>query len=157
MQRFMWVMAGLCTAALCAIMILVFAVVMSTKPTATVATATPVCTGYQPVTGDTLWDLAESRLGNPFRWTETWAQNPQIHQPGRRYVDSVGRTIVLVYPSDCLVGLGTNAVASPMPTPEPTSDLPRGLGLLALGFLMGVLAFRLLQARMNRINGADVI
>ncbi len=78
------------------------------------ATPSATCTGYHPVAGDTLWDLAESRLGNPFRWTEIWANNSQIHQPGRRYVDGIGRTIVLVYPTDCLVGIGTNQpVASP--------------------------------------------
>src|SRR3989344_4060496 len=133
----------------------VFAVASYIQPvrSATPAIAAPVCTGYQPVAGDTLWDLAESRLGNPFRWTEIWAQNPQIHQPGRKYVDGVGRTIVLVYPSDCLAGLDTHVAAvpaNPLPTPEPTSDFLKGLVLLGLGFLMGLLVFRLHVARVNR-------
>lgn len=137
-----------------------FGVVFGVAPSAIrPAIAAPVCTGYQPVAGDTLWDLAETHLGNPFRWTEIWAQNPQIHQPGRQYIDSVGRTIVLVYPSDCLVGLDTHVAAvaaNPMPTSEPTSNLPRDLGLLGLGFLMGLLVFRLYVAQVNRKDSSMV-
>ncbi|MDP2594220.1 MAG: PEP-CTERM sorting domain-containing protein, partial [bacterium] len=95
----------------------------------------------------------------PFRWQEIWAQNPQIHQHGRKYVDSVGRTIVLVYSTDCLAGLDTHVAAvavNPMPIPEPTSNLPRDLGLLGLGFLMGLVVFRLYVARVNRQNSATV-
>ncbi|MDO8407795.1 MAG: hypothetical protein Q7S95_00975 [bacterium] len=112
--------------------------------TATPAIAAPVCTGYQPVAGDTLWDLAASRLDNPFRWTEVWAQNPQIHQPGRRYVDGIGRTIVLVYPSDCLAGIGTTDAGN-VPAPDFYDGLqmaltsPAGLIVMFLLILFAVL------------------
>ena len=112
-----------------------FGVVFGVAPSAIrPAIAAPVCTGYQPVAGDTLWDLAESRLGNPFRWTEIWAQNPQIHQPGRQYIDSVGRTIVLVYPSDCLAGVDTNVPSTTSP-----AGVLNGLFAFAAGGTLGII------------------
>jgi hypothetical protein len=52
--------------------------------------------------GDTLWDLAFRFLGDPFKWSQIWHQNPYITNPN------------LIYPDKTLVigGSGQAAVSS---------------------------------------------
>lgn len=40
---------------------------------------------YTIVKGDTLWDISEARLGNPFLWPALWKENPGIADPNRIY------------------------------------------------------------------------
>ena len=59
--------------------------------------------------GDTLWDIAAEKMGNPFRWPELWKANPYIVNPD------------LIYPGNPLLlrGLPMEPVqAGPGPTPE---------------------------------------
>ena len=44
--------------------------------------------GYRVRAGDTLWDLADDHLGDPFRWPEIYAASLTVEQPdGRRLHD----------------------------------------------------------------------
>lgn len=42
--------------------------------------------------GETLWDISNQHLGNPFQWPKIWKENPDIKNPDRIYP---GQTIVL--------------------------------------------------------------
>lgn len=45
---------------------------------------------YKVVRGDTLWDISDRFLKEPWRWTEIWGYNPQVYNPH------------LIYPGDIL-------------------------------------------------------
>jgi nucleoid-associated protein YgaU len=36
---------------------------------------------YVVQAGDTLWDIAERKFGDPFHWVTIWRLNPQIEDP----------------------------------------------------------------------------
>jgi hypothetical protein len=54
-----------------------------------------IVSSYIVKKGDTLWDLSESFLEDPFRWPEIWENNPHIENPH------------LIYPGDSLNVDGT--------------------------------------------------
>lgn len=54
-------------------------------------------TPYSVKKGDTLWDISEHFLNNPFEWKEIWKKNPQIKNPDLIYPDDL---IVLRYDSN---------------------------------------------------------
>ena len=63
---------------------------------------------YTIVEGDTLWDISEARLGNPFLWPALWKENPRIADPNRIYP---GQTIKI--PSAAGPGEEDGAAAAP--------------------------------------------
>jgi hypothetical protein len=65
--------------------------------------------------GDTLWDIAEARLGDPFRWPEIRDLNPVLLAEPNLICSGWELTL----PRDA-----TSASAIPAPTPQPTASLP---------------------------------
>ncbi len=59
--------------------------------------------------GDTLWDLAQQYLGNPYLWPQIWERNPYI------------RDSHWIYPGDpIVVDIAVTKAPAPQPTPAPT-------------------------------------
>lgn len=48
---------------------------------ATVGEFAPAGEAHRVVRGDTLWDLSERYLGNPWHWPRVWSYNPEIENP----------------------------------------------------------------------------
>ncbi|MFN0100132.1 MAG: LysM peptidoglycan-binding domain-containing protein [Gemmatimonadaceae bacterium] len=75
--------------------------------------------------GDTLWDIAQTYLGDPFRWPEIYRRNTEtVKDPNLIYPDQV-----LIISGDVAASPGTPAdapapTAEPTPTPMPTPDAP---------------------------------
>ena len=92
---------------------------VSMAPSAALAEAPPPI--YQVQRRDTLWDIAERHLGDPFRWVEIYEMSKDLPQPD-------GRTLTdpdLIY-AGWLVRLPADAVGlaqqpAPVPTPPPAS------------------------------------
>jgi hypothetical protein len=82
---------------------------------------------YQVQRRDTLWDIAERHLGDPFRWVEIYEVSKDIPQPD-------GRTLTdpdLIYPGWQLRlppdAIGLTPPPAPAPTPAP-APAPAGGG-----------------------------
>ena len=76
---------------------------------------------YQVVPRDTLWDISEAHLGDPFRWVEIWELNRDRPQPdGSAMVDPD-----LIYPG-WVLQLPADAVGlNPPPAPAPPAPAGR--------------------------------
>ena len=46
---------------------------------------------YKVIKGDTLWDISEAELNDPFLWPGVWKENPGIANPHRIYPDQMIR------------------------------------------------------------------
>ncbi|GLY68741.1 hypothetical protein Atai01_53600 [Amycolatopsis taiwanensis] len=68
---------------------------------------------------DSLWRIAQRRLGDGDRWPEIWALNQGSTQPGGRVLTNPN----LIHPGDTL-RLPAAATAPPAPAPPPTSPGP---------------------------------
>ena len=75
---------------------------------------------YTVVRGDTLWDISDRFLKEPWRWTEIWGYNPQVVNPN------------LIYPGDKLALKYVNG--------KPTLSLTRNNQLVSPGSVPGVRA-----------------
>ena len=70
--------------------------------------------------GDTLWDLADSELGDPTRWPEIFELNrDQIADP-----DEIDAGWVLALPADAATPAGPVPAAAPEPPPAPVAAPP---------------------------------
>ncbi|MFK8083168.1 MAG: LysM peptidoglycan-binding domain-containing protein [Granulosicoccus sp.] len=75
---------------------------------------------YTVVRGDTLWDISDRFLKEPWRWTEIWGYNPQVYNPH------------LIYPGDVLALDYVNG--KPMLTlTRKGKTIPNGVGQPRLG------------------------
>lgn len=84
----------------------------------------PISTSFEPAyvvqKGDTLWQLADVKLSNPWAWKAIVGQNPMLAQKGRVF-EKDGKTIVLIKPGEKLYGLEKYGIL-PMPVAtQPTS------------------------------------
>ena len=64
---------------------------------------------YLVVKGDTLWDLGQSFLGNPFAWPQIWEQNKWIKDPHWIYP---GDPLIIPVAKQTVAGAGSPAQAS---------------------------------------------
>ena len=46
---------------------------------------TPEYKDYTVTKGDTLWDISENELKDPFLWPKVWKENPEIKNPDLIY------------------------------------------------------------------------
>src|SRR4030042_3751758 len=77
---------------------------------------------YTIVKGDTLWDLAQKFLGNPFLWPQIWEQNKYI------------RDAHWIYPGDPLViGVKAEEVSPPAAPEQPQAPAPGAEGTPGAG------------------------
>lgn len=94
---------------------------VSVVPAVALAQGTPQQT-HTVKKGDTLWDIAQTYLGDPFRWPEIYRRNTEtVKDPHWIYPDQV-----LIISGDVAASPGTpadSAVAA-MPAPTPTPDAP---------------------------------
>lgn len=70
--------------------------------------------GYVVQKGDTAWELAGVRLGDPKIWRQIVIDNPMLQQPGRVF-ERGGKTIVILRPGEQLYGLEKYVPVLPMP------------------------------------------
>lgn len=68
---------------------------------------------YQVQPGDNLWELSGIKLDDPQKWHEVWVKNPHLKGPERIF-ERNGKTIVLLYPGEELVGLDALSIV-PVP------------------------------------------
>ncbi|HUT64469.1 MAG TPA: LysM peptidoglycan-binding domain-containing protein, partial [Anaerolineae bacterium] len=66
--------------------------------------------------GDTLWDLSEMFLGNPFEWPSIWKKNDYIKDPHWIYP---GQTLTFMSPVEKLVTVSSPPPLKPLKQPEP--------------------------------------
>lgn len=64
---------------------------------------------YLVVKGDTLWDLGQSFLGNPFAWPQIWEQNKWVKDPHWIYP---GDPLIIPVAKQTVAGPGSPAQAS---------------------------------------------
>ncbi len=77
---------------------------------------------YTVVRGDTLWDIAERFLNEPWRWPDVWQVNPQIANPHLIYP---GDTIVLSFiDGKPQLSIADNSAPAMETAPEPEPELP---------------------------------
>ncbi|MFC4361989.1 LysM peptidoglycan-binding domain-containing protein [Simiduia curdlanivorans] len=50
---------------------------------------------YHIKEGDTLWDIAEKFLKDPYKWIELWQQNPKVKNPNLIYPGDVIKVIII--------------------------------------------------------------
>ena len=89
--------------------------IATTQPTTTVQTqvAVPANPVYTVQRHDTLWALAETHLGDPFRWREIYDLSRTTVQPGGRTLDDPN----LIYPGWTLTfPPDATGLAAPQPT-----------------------------------------
>lgn len=79
----------------------------------------PVDSGYVVKPGDTIWELAGTKLDDPYRWVQVFEQNPFLKEPGRRF-NRNGKVIVVIKPGEKLSGLEKLGI---VPTAVPLSEL----------------------------------
>ncbi|NOY52826.1 MAG: LysM peptidoglycan-binding domain-containing protein [Deltaproteobacteria bacterium] len=72
---------------------------------------------HNVVKGDTLWDVTQQYLDNPFFWPKVWQYNPQIKNPHLIYP---GEEVRIPSPEE-LANIGTATVS----TPKPQIEAPR--------------------------------
>jgi len=74
---------------------------------------------HNVVKGDTLWDVTEQYLDNPFFWPKVWQYNPQIENPHRIYP---GEEVRIPSPEEL-----ARMKAGVAPAPSPRTKAPRTL------------------------------
>ncbi|MFK7859649.1 MAG: LysM peptidoglycan-binding domain-containing protein [Granulosicoccus sp.] len=75
---------------------------------------------YTVVRGDTLWDISDRFLKEPWRWTEIWSYNPKIYNPH------------LIYPGDVLALEYVNGKPT-LSLTRKGKTIPQGTGEPSLG------------------------
>jgi hypothetical protein len=74
---------------------------------------------------DSLYRIADRKLGDPILWKKLYEKNPQLHAPGKLTTDSEGRTYVWLKDNEIICGLDELGLIPKLATPEQ---------MVALGF-----------------------
>lgn len=90
---------------------------------------------YTVQPGDTLWDLSQRFLGNPWYWPKVWSYNPEIENPHWIYPGNVVRFYPAAEELPAQLAEGQDLGDALPPPPEELADL--SVGSLTAPDLMG--------------------
>jgi hypothetical protein len=79
---------------------------------------------YKIQKGDTLWDIAQQELEDPFNWPIVWRENPQIHDPDMIYPGQIIRIPINLLKQPERVPEVTVKPKAPAPAPPPVKKEP---------------------------------
>ena len=82
--------------------------------------------------GDTLWDICETRFGDPYVWPRIWSYNPKVTNPHWIYP---GDVLWLTPPSASSSSVGPAVAPSSVPNGPPATRIAGGLLVSNRGFV----------------------
>ncbi|MFZ5907928.1 MAG: LysM peptidoglycan-binding domain-containing protein [Nitrospirota bacterium] len=78
---------------------------------------------YTIIKGDTLWDITDKELQDPFLWPKVWKENPDIKNPDLIYPKQTIKIPLFLLQKEIVPEV--RPMAKPMETPEPPREIPK--------------------------------
>lgn len=76
----------------------------------------PVSSAYLVREGDTLWDICDTQLGDPYEWPRIWSYNPEITNPHWIYP---GDSLSMTPRGHSMTGIEPELAETPLSAPAP--------------------------------------